>query len=184
MNSRWTAARLLTALAVALASIVPAAAQENDVASLAKAAQNPIADMISLPFQLNLNYDTGPLGETQYLLNIQPVYPFKLNEEWNLITRTIVPVLSQPAFAPGQDRQGGLGDIQFSAFFSPSKPVDGWVWGVGAIGQFNTATDDRLGQGVWGLGPTAVALHLGKTWVYGALSTTCGRCRATMVARP
>jgi hypothetical protein len=169
MNGPWTAARLLTALAVALASIGPAAAQENDVASLAKAAQNPIADMISLPFQLNMNYDTGPLGETQYLLNIQPVYPFNLNDEWNLITRTIVPVLSQPAFAPGQDREFGLGDIQFSAFFSPSKPVDGWVWGVGAIGQFNTATDDRLGQGVWGLGPTAVALHLGKTWVYGAL---------------
>jgi len=62
MNSRWTAARLLTALAVALASIVPAAAQEKDVASLAQAAQNPIANMISVPFQFNLNYDTGPLG--------------------------------------------------------------------------------------------------------------------------
>ena len=169
MNSRWTAARLLTALAVALASIVPAAAQEKDAASLAQAAQNPIANMISLPFQLNMNYDTGPLGETQYLLNIQPVYPFKLNDEWNLITRTIVPVLSQPAYTTAQDREFGLGDIQFSAFFSPSKPVDGWVWGGGAIGQFDTATNDRLGQGAWGLGPTAVALHLGKTWVYGAL---------------
>jgi hypothetical protein len=169
MNSPWTAARLLTALAVALASIVPAAAQEKDVASLAQAAQNPIANMISVPFQFNLNYDTGPLGETQYLLNIQPVYPVTLNADWNLITRTIVPVLSQPAYTTAQDRQFGLGDIQFSAFFSPAKPVNGWVWGVGAIGQFDTATNDRLGQGAWGLGPTAVALHLGKTWVYGAL---------------
>jgi hypothetical protein len=62
MNRPWTAARLLTALAVALAPLVPAAAQENDVASLAQAAQNPIANMISVPFQLNMNYDTGPLG--------------------------------------------------------------------------------------------------------------------------
>ena len=169
MNSPWTAARLLTALAVALASIVPAAAQEKDAASLAQAAQNPIANMISLPFQYNMNFDTGPLGGTQHLLNIQPVYPVTLNADWNLITRTIVPVLSQPAYTTAQDREFGLGDIQFSAFFSPSKPVDGWVWGVGAIGQFDTATNDRLGQGAWGLGPTAVALHLGKTWVYGAL---------------
>ncbi len=80
-----------------------------------------------------------------------------------------MPVISQPATVPGQDRENGIGDIQFSAFFSPKKAVDGWVWGVGAIAQLDTATDDRLGQGVWGLGPTAVALHLGKTWVYGAL---------------
>ena len=101
------------------------------------------------------------------MLNIQPVLPFSLNAEWNLITRTIVPVISNPS--PGQDRENGIGDIQFSAFLSPKQVVDGWVWGVGAIAQLDTASDDRLGQGAWGLGPTAVALHLGKTWVYGAL---------------
>ena len=125
--------------------------------------------MISLPFQNNVNFDVGPLQKTQNVLNIQPVLPFSLNAEWNLITRTILPVISQPAFAPGQDRENGIGDIQFSAFLSPKQAVDGWVWGVGAIAQLDTASDDRLGQGVWGLGPTAVALHLGKTWVYGAL---------------
>ena len=144
-------------------------AQENDPVALAKVAQNPIANTISLPFQNNTNFDVGPQKKTHNILNIQPVYPFSLNADWNLITRTIVPVISQPALAPGQERENGLGDIQFSAFFSPKQLVGGWVWGVGAIAQLDTATDERLGQGVWGLGPTAVALYLGKTWVYGAL---------------
>ena len=144
-------------------------AQKIDAAALAKTAQNPIADMISLPLQNNTNFDVGPQRETQNILNVQPVYPFSLNADWNLITRTIVPVISQPGFAPGQERESGIGDIQFSAFFSPKQVVGGWVWGVGAIAQLDTATDERLGQGVWGLGPTAVALNLGKTWVYGAL---------------
>jgi hypothetical protein len=154
---------------VALLFVAPASAQGADAASLAKAAQNPIADMISVPFQYNINFDTGPLKETQHLLNIQPVYPIQLDSDWNLITRTIVPVISQPAFAAGEDRVFGLGDIQFSTFFSPKEAVEGWVWGAGVVAQLNTATNDRLGQGAWGLGPTAVALHLGKTWVYGAL---------------
>jgi len=169
MNCRRAFSATALCSAAALFAATPVRAQGNDAAALAKAAQNPIADMISLPLQNNTNFDFGPLKKTQNILNIQPVYPFGLNEDWNVITRTIVPVISQPATAPGQDRENGIGDIQFSAFFSPKKPVDGWVWGVGAIAQLNTATDDRLGQGVWGLGPTAVALHLGKTWVYGAL---------------
>ena len=164
----WTA-WLVIAVAVCLLASTSLSAQEDDAAALAKAAQNPIADMISLPFQNNTNFDVGPLEKTQDILNIQPVLPFGLNTDWNLITRTIVPLISQPAFAPDQDREFGLGDVQFSTFFSPKKVVDGWVWGAGAIAQLDTATNDRLGQGAWGLGPTAVALHLGKTWVYGAL---------------
>ena len=159
-------------LMIALAMLVaaPAAAQEGNATSLAKAAQNPIADMISVPFQLNINMDTGPLDGTQYILNIQPVYPIKVNADWNVITRTILPVISQPAFAAGQDREFGLGDIQFSAFLSPAQPAGGWVWGFGAIAQLDTATNDRLGQGVWGLGPTAVALKITGPWVFGALA--------------
>ncbi|KPK51572.1 MAG: neuromedin U [Myxococcales bacterium SG8_38_1] len=157
---------LVFAAALVWAGLAPA---QQDAASLAKAVQNPIADMVSLPFQNNTNFDVGPLNKTQNILNIQPVYPVNFTSEWNLITRTIVPVISQPAFTPAQDRENGLGDIQFSAFFSPKQPVGGWVWGAGVIAQLDTATDDRLGQGAWGLGPTAVALHLGKTWVYGAL---------------
>ncbi len=146
----------------------PTAAQDTE--ALAKAAQNPLASMISLPFQLNTNFDFGPLDETQYVLNIQPVYPVSLNDDWNLITRTILPIISQPAFGQGQSRETGIGDIQFTAWFSPTKPTTGgWIWGVGPVLQLNTASDDRLGQGVWGLGPSAVALKMTGPWAIGGL---------------
>jgi hypothetical protein len=156
-------------VAVAGFALATSSASAQDAAALAQAAQNPISSMISLPLQSNTNFDVGPLESTQEIFNIQPVYPFNLNDEWNLITRTIVPVISQPAFTSSQDRESGIGDIQFSTFLSPKKVAGGWVWGAGAIAQFDTATDDRLGQGAWGLGPTVVALHLGKIWVCGAL---------------
>jgi hypothetical protein len=137
---------------------------------LAKAAQNPVADMISVPFQNNTNFNVGPNDKTQNVLNIQPVIPLKINSEWNVITRTIIPVISQPDFGTGNGRTDGLGDIQFSAFLSPARPT-GWIWGAGAIVQAPSATDPVLGQGKWGLGPTAVALRIekGSPWVYGAL---------------
>lgn len=160
---------LIAPLAWALLCTAPVFAASQDAASLAQAAQNPIADMISLPLQNNINFNVGPENKAQNILNIQPVVPFNLNSDWNLITRTIAPVIYQPAFGPGQGSEFGLGDLQLSAFLSPTGTAGGWVWGAGAIAQLDTATDDRLGQGVWGLGPTAVALKLGKTWVYGAL---------------
>jgi len=160
---------LSMAAAACLLAMAPVSAQESDAGAQAKAAQNPIADMISVPFQNNTNFEFGPLEKTQDVLNIQPVLPFHLSADWNLVTRTIVPVISQPAFAPGQDREFGIGDIQFATFFSPTKVVNGWFWGVGAIAQLDIATHERLGEGVWGLGPTAVAMHLGEPWVYGAL---------------
>lgn len=102
------------------------------------------------------------------MLNIQPVWPFSLNEEWNLITRTIVPVISQPEFIPGDGRTDGLGDINFTAFFSPAKPGK-WIWGVGPVLLLPTATDDVLGTEKWGAGPSAVVLTVQGHWVYGAL---------------
>lgn len=143
---------------------------ENSDAALAKAAQNPVAALISVPLQFNMNYDTGRQDDLQTVLNIQPVIPFDLSKDWNLITRTIVPVISQPDFGVYRNRQNGLGDIQFSTFLSPKAPAkSGWIWGVGAVAQLDTATTDRLGQGVWGLGPTAVALRSSGPWVFGAL---------------
>jgi hypothetical protein len=156
---------VISALAFSLA-----AAQDTDTEALAKAAQNPISSLISVPFQWNSNFDVGPLDKPQHVLNIQPVYPLSLNDDWNLITRTILPFISQPAFGQGQSRESGLGDIQFSAFFSPTKPSSsGWIWGAGPILQLNTASDDRLGQGAWGLGPAAVALKISGPWVFGGL---------------
>ncbi len=141
-----------------------------DEADLARAAQNPVADMISLPFQNNFNFNVGALGNTQYVLNIQPVIPFELNDDWNVITRTIVPVVYRPSFFPGDDYDFGISDIQFTAFFSPKKPVGGWILGAGPVIQFPTATDDRLGARKWSIGPSVVALRMDGPWVYGALA--------------
>jgi hypothetical protein len=161
--------RLIVRVALAFAMFSAPTIHAQDATALAKAAQNPLAKMISVPFQNNINFETGPFEKTQNVLNIQPVYPFSLNSDWNVITRTIVPVISQPPFTASQDRENGIGDIQFSAFFSPKAAAGGWVWGAGFVAQFDTASDDQLGQGATGLGPSAVALHIGKTWVYGAL---------------
>lgn len=140
----------------------------EDDTDLAKKTQNPVADLISVPFQNNVNFGVGPHDDVQYILNIQPVIPFKLSEDWNLISRTIVPLIYQPELAPGVGEVFGLGDIQQSLFFSPAKPGK-VIWGVGPIFQFPTATDDSLGQGKWGAGPTAVALTVHGPWVLGAL---------------
>jgi hypothetical protein len=99
------------------------AAESGGGSDLAKAAQNPIADMISLPFQYNLNFNVGPDNDPQHILNIQPVYPINLSDEWNLITRTIIPLIQQPSLFPGDDDDFGLGDIQFTGFFSPAMMV-------------------------------------------------------------
>lgn len=144
---------------------------DQGASELAKAAQNPVANLISVPLQLNMNFDTGPEDDLQTVFNLQPVVPFELNERWNLITRTIVPVVSQPDFGVFEQRENGLGDIQISAFISPKAPTQGgWIWGAGLVTQLDSATDDRLGQGVWGLGPTAVALKSSGPWVVGALA--------------
>jgi hypothetical protein len=147
------------------------AQSSDDKEELAKAAQNPVGDLISLPFQENLNLNSGPLEKNQSVLNIQPVIPINLNGDWNIITRTILPVISQPAFAANQDRTNGIGDTQISALLSPAKP-GAWIWGVGAITQLPTHSKQVLGNDNVGFGPTFVLLHLdrGSPWVYGFLA--------------
>jgi hypothetical protein len=145
---------------------------ELSAEELAKLAQNPVGNLVSVPFQNNTNFNVGPLSGTQNILNIQPVYPIEVNKDWNVITRTILPVIWQPEFAPGQGSSFGLGDIQLSAFVSPASPgPGGLIWGAGAIMQAPTNTDDTLGNKNWGMGPTAVVLKLekGNPWVYGVL---------------
>jgi hypothetical protein len=138
---------------------------------LAKLAQNPVGNLISVPFQNNTNFNVGPQNGTQNILNIQPVYPIEVNKDWNVITRTIIPLIWQPAAVAGEGTTFGLGDIQVSAFLSPSAPLPGgWIWGAGAIAQLPTDSND-LGNKNWGLGPTAVVLRIekGSPWVYGVL---------------
>ena len=154
-------------LLVAMACL-PGLARAQDDTELAKQTQNPVADLISVPFQNNLNFGAGPGDDLQYILNVQPVIPFRLTQDWNLISRTIMPLIYQPELAPGFGDVFGLGDIQQSLFLSPARPGK-LIWGIGPIFQFPSATDDALGQGKWGAGPTAVALTFHGPWVFGAL---------------
>ncbi|MCU0920895.1 MAG: hypothetical protein MUF16_11235 [Burkholderiaceae bacterium] len=120
-----------------------AARAEMSAEELAKLAQNPVGNLVSVPFQNNTNFNYGPLSGTQNILNIQPVIPIEVNKDWNIITRTIMPVIWQPELLPGQGSTFGLGDIQLSAFLSPSSPgPGGLIWGAGAILQMPTNTDD------------------------------------------
>jgi len=144
------------------------AAAAPDTEALAKATQNPVADLISVPLQNNFNFPVGPGDDLQWVCNIQPVWPINLNEDWNLITRTILPVIYQPSLAPGLDSEFGLGDTTFSAFLSPAKSGK-LIWGAGPVILIPTSTADVLGAGQWGLGPSAVALQMSGPWVYGAL---------------
>ncbi|MGO4677594.1 transporter, partial [Bosea sp. 2YAB26] len=119
--------RVALAISIGLASSFAIAQEgpEKSTDDLAKAAQNPVADMISLPFQNNSNFNVGPHKQLQNVLNIQPVIPITLNKDWNLITRWITPVISQPALTVNGDREFGLGDINPSFFFSPKQPTHG-----------------------------------------------------------
>lgn len=161
------AAACLAVLAIASAD---AWAQQSEE-EIAKAAQNPVAAMISLPLQYNYDQNIGPLedGHKSYI-NVQPVIPFSLNEDWNLISRTIVPVIWQSDLFPGAGSQSGIGDTTASLFFSPKKPTSGgWIWGVGPVFYLPTASDDLLGADKWGAGPTAVFLKQEHGFTYGAL---------------
>ncbi|MFO1361569.1 MAG: transporter [Burkholderiales bacterium] len=164
-----TTAVVVAALAAAAAGPV-LGQQKMSAEALAKLAQNPVANLISIPFQNNTNFNVGPRDGTQNVLNIQPVVPFELSKQWNLITRTIVPIITQPGFVAGESTTTGLGDVQFTGFLSPSN-AEGLIWGAGAIGQLPTNSSDRLGNDRWGLGPSFVALRLekGSPWVYGFL---------------
>ena len=156
-----------------LAGIVIAAPARAELTAeeLAKLAQNPVGNLISVPFQNNTNLNFGPEKGTQDILNIQPVIPISVDSEWNIITRTIIPVIWNPSLGPGDPATNGVGDIQFNAFLSPAVPGQ-WIWGAGVITQIPANSNEELGNKNWGLGPTFVVLHLekGDPWVYGVLA--------------
>lgn len=141
----------------------------SDPNDLAKKLQNPVADLISVPFQFNYDEGFGPKDAGRVTLNIQPVIPIELNEDWNVISRTIIPVIYQGSVATGVDDEFGIGDTVQSFFFSPKEPVNGWILGAGPALLLPTGTEQGLRSEQLGLGPTAVALRQHDGWTYGAL---------------
>jgi len=137
---------------------------------LAKKLQNPVANLISVPIQNNWDFGIGPANAMRYTANIQPVIPFTLTKDWNLITRTILPVIYAESPVVGGRDASGLGDVVQSFFLSPKEPMGGWILGGGPVFLWPTATDSALGSGKWGAGPSVVALRQEHGWTYGALA--------------
>ncbi|HMU62881.1 MAG TPA: hypothetical protein PKA66_13945 [Gemmatimonadales bacterium] len=140
--------------------------------ALAKQAQNPVADMVSLPVQFNWTTGGGLGDETQQITNIQPVLPLAITDDWLLISRTIVPLVNLPG--PGGERIKGVADIQEQIFLTPKKSK-GVVWGVGPVFSFPTSTNAATETGQFGLGPSVVVLKIGKKWVYGFVANQLWR---------
>jgi hypothetical protein len=141
-------------------------AQESS--SIAKQAQNPIARLISVPFENDFNPQTGVNKQESYVLEIKPVVPVRVSKDWNLISRTIIPVIQLPGLVPKSKGTTGLGDVQLSLFLSPAK-TRALIWGVGPITSFPTATENLLGTKKLSVGPTAVALMNHGHWLFGTL---------------
>ncbi len=158
--------RTLLSLLIMLYSVICYPQEEEKKDQLEKQIQNPVASLISLPFQNNMDFEVGPYGRTRNTLNIQPVWPFSLSENLNLITRTIIPIISQPLGE--NDSEFGLGDINMSFFLTSAKPKK-VVIGYGLSLGLPTATNTVLGSGKFSMGPTFLVLVQPGSWTVGAL---------------
>ena len=144
------------------------AAAEHDSADLAKQLSNPIASLVSVPFQFNWEQNVGPSELTRFILNVQPVMPFTVNEDVNLIVRVIAPLVSQPPLVADGAAAFGIGDVTTSFFVSPSKSKR-LIWGAGPVIVLPSTSEPTLGTGKWSAGPTVIALKQAGPWTVGAL---------------
>jgi hypothetical protein len=157
-------------LAVACAAASAQEAGTDAAVELAKKLANPVAALISVPLQYNYDEFGGANdGAAKSVVNIQPVVPVSVSENWNLIIRTIVPLVDQRDFPLAEMNESGMGDIVQSFFFSPKAPVGGWILAAGPVGLYPTASEDVLGSEQWGAGPTALALRQSGPWTVGFL---------------
>lgn len=174
MASRWFVLGLV--LSATAAARAPEASETPDVGdasddaqALAKKSQNPVADLITVPLQSNTNFGVGPSNAVQEVFNLQPVIPFHLGS-FNLITRTIIPIISQPNLGSGQTGSTfGLGNINATFFLSPANPGK-FVWGVGPVFGFPTNTSPAVGSAKWTFGPSVVLLGTPGPWTIGVLA--------------
>ena len=166
---------LLTCITLLLANLLFSQEEPQSEAAatdaLAKKLQNPIASLISVPFQGNFDFGFEPNDGSRVLVNIQPVIPMSISKDWNLISRVILPVISQSDIFGPSGNQFGLGDVTLSAFFSPKAPTSGgFIWGAGPVLALPTATEELLGTEKFGVGPTAVGLMQIGTFTTGLLA--------------
>jgi hypothetical protein len=172
MSLNRLSSQSIAALSCALLPALSASADAPGDNELALQLSNPVAALISVPLQFNYDQDIGPVDDgDRWQLNVQPVVPFTLNDDWNLISRTILPVVSQSDIFPGAGSQEGIGDVVQSIFFSPKAPTDsGWIWGAGPVLLLPTGSNDLLTTDKWGAGPTAVMLKQSNGWTRGVLA--------------
>jgi len=172
LSSAWRKRFMQALVAILLLSSIAAAQQkpedEGEQKELTKQVQNPVSRLISVPLQNNSNFGIGPLDRTQNVLNIQPVIPSRLGENWNLITRVVMPVVLRPNLNQRDASIMGLGDINPTFFLSPARRGK-LIWGIGPDFVLPTATNSLLGQGKWSGGPAVVALVQPDPWSIGVL---------------
>jgi len=163
----WLAVGIAAVLGVSAPAPADESAGDGSDVDLAKKSQNPLGDIISLPFENNFDVGFGPKDALIYTLNLKPVYPVHLGDDWLLINRLTLPIVAQGERFAGEGSEFGLGDSVYQAFFAPKdSPV---IWGVGPAFLFPTHTDKRLGNDKWGLGPAAVVLAKPGPWLIGSL---------------
>jgi hypothetical protein len=171
-RANWTRWLVAAVIVAALSWGQPAAAEDaaagQDAESLAKKLNNPVSDLVSVPFQFNWAQPVGPDDDTRLILNVQPVMPFSITKDWNLISRVILPFIGQPPLSQGGQAASGLGDVLASFFFSPKagRPI----WGVGPAFSLPSTSEPTLGSGKWSGGPTLVVLEQQGRWTYGVLA--------------
>lgn len=164
MKMRYAIAALVL---MAPEQVLAQAASNED---LATKLANPVSSLISVPFQYNYDCCFGPADGDRHMLNIQPVVPTKLNADWTLVIRTILPVVYLESPARGVDSTFGLSDTLQSFFFVPNNSAGGVTWGVGPAIQWPTGTASAIDSGKWAAGPTAVILKQQSGWTYGVLA--------------
>lgn len=158
------------------ASTSPSPATEPTAQQLSQRLSNPLADMVSVPLQFNWEQGVGPEDGTRFVMNLQPVVPFTINSDWNLVGRMILPVVGQPVLFPGGEATSGAGDVLLSGFFSPAHGssnqggLRGAIWGVGPVLSLPSTSERTLGSGRWSAGPTVVVLKQSGRLTYGGLA--------------